>query len=134
MRTLLYLSESQMDLIRSFSSFLQCVPHQWLRIPMSRSLISFGSEQTPVRAVRCAKKFFSCGRCILDTPNRFRPHKMEMGSVYQLATFSILCGLNLYGVSKIHLPDCLVCQGWYVLDILGKGPDSGSFGETWVYD
>lgn len=49
MRTLLYLSESQMDLIRSFSSFLQCVPHQWLRIPMSRSLISFGSEQTPVR-------------------------------------------------------------------------------------
>ncbi len=38
--------------------------------------------------VRCAKKFFSCGRCILDTPNRFRPHKMEMGSVYQLATFS----------------------------------------------
>ena len=66
MRTLLYLSESQMDLIRSFSSFLQCVPHQWLRIPMSRSLISFGSEQTPVRAVRCAKKFFSCGRCILD--------------------------------------------------------------------
>ena len=88
MRPLLYLSESQMDLISSFSSFLHCVPHQWLRIPMSRSLISFGSEQTPVRAVRCAKKFFSCGRCILDTPNRFRPHKMEMGSVYQLATFS----------------------------------------------
>lgn len=126
MRPLLYLSESQMDLIRSFSSFLQCVPHQWLRIPMSRSLISFGSEQTPVRAVRCAKKFFSCGRLYFGHSEQFRPHKMEMGSVYQLG--------DLFPLVDIFVPDCLVCQGWYVLDILGKGPDSGSFGETWVYD
>ena len=41
---------------------------------------------------------------------------------------------DLFPLVDIFVPDCLVCQGWYVLDILGKGPDSGSFGETWVYD
>lgn len=127
MRTLLYLSESQMDLIRSFSSFLQCVPHQWLRIPMSRSLISFGSEQTPVRAVRCAKEILLLRQDVFWTLRTdLDQHKMEMGSVYQLG--------DLFPLVDIFVPDCLVCQGWYVLDILGKGPDSGSFGETWVYD